>query len=269
MNELSQITGGMYSDKGIRVKNNPLGLSAAEAQRAFDELSLDVVIPAFNSLVSEQNTINTDVEGRVSSLETELVLKADQSAVLTKTNTDEFIPTADYQPATKRYVDLNVIQGGVPQTRTVNGYPLTSDVNLTSGDVGALSPEDASGISPLMDGTAQAGSSQKYARADHVHPSDAAKQNAASRMTSATTSVLTLEDNKEYVLTMISSLTLSYPGGNFECWLKVKTRTSGTVTIKFPSSAYIGYAPTFGNDETWEISIKDGVIIAQKVGDGQ
>ena len=63
--------------------------------------------------------------------------KANVSDVLTKTNTAEFTPTSDYQPATKRYVDINVIQGGVPQTRTVNGHPLSSDVNLTASDVGA------------------------------------------------------------------------------------------------------------------------------------
>ncbi len=37
-----------YKNKGIRTKSNPLGLSVTEAQRAFDELSLDVVIPIFN-----------------------------------------------------------------------------------------------------------------------------------------------------------------------------------------------------------------------------
>ena len=34
-----------------------------------------------------------------------LTHKADTAEVLTKTNTTEFTPTADYQPATKKYVD--------------------------------------------------------------------------------------------------------------------------------------------------------------------
>lgn len=40
-----------YEDKGVRVQNNPLGLPVNEAQRVFDELSLDVIIPAFNNLI--------------------------------------------------------------------------------------------------------------------------------------------------------------------------------------------------------------------------
>lgn len=46
-----------YADKGIRVKNNPLGLSVSEAQRAFDELTLDVIIPKFNALSGELDFI--------------------------------------------------------------------------------------------------------------------------------------------------------------------------------------------------------------------
>ena len=40
-------------------------------------------------------------------------------------------------------------------------------------------PSDSS---PLMDGTASAGSSSKYARGDHVHPSDTSKANVASTL---------------------------------------------------------------------------------------
>lgn len=53
-----QIQPSDYANKGIRVKTNPLGLSAPEAQRAFDELSLDVIIPAINTLIQVLNTLN-------------------------------------------------------------------------------------------------------------------------------------------------------------------------------------------------------------------
>ena len=49
-----------YADKGIRVKPNPLGLPVAEAQRAFDELVLDVTIPQFNILVDVLNNLQID-----------------------------------------------------------------------------------------------------------------------------------------------------------------------------------------------------------------
>ena len=31
---------------------------------------------------------------------------------------------------------------------------------------------------------------------------------------------------------------------------------------------YIGSAPYFNSGESWEMSVKDGVVIAQKIGDG-
>ncbi|MDD2954951.1 MAG: hypothetical protein PHD67_01405 [Oscillospiraceae bacterium] len=37
-----------YAGKGISGRPNPLGLQVAEAQRAFDEMALDVLIPIFN-----------------------------------------------------------------------------------------------------------------------------------------------------------------------------------------------------------------------------
>lgn len=264
MDNLTQITSDMYSNKGIRVKNNPLGLSVAEAQRAFDELNLDVVIPAFNSLVTKQNTINTDVDSSVNELTESVVSKADASDVLLKTNSAEFIPTADYHPATKRYVDLNVISGGVPQTRTINGYALNNDIVLTADDVGALDIGDASTTAPNMDGSGSVGTSTGYARADHVHPSDTSKLNVPRRITIGTS--ITLADNAEYVLTNVKTLALTYPSGNFECWIKLTTSASGTITITLPASSYIGSVPIFNNGETWEISIKDGVVVAQKVG---
>lgn len=242
---LPKIQASDYATKGIRVKSNPLGLPVAEAQRAFDELSLDVIIPKVNEIAEAQDAINdtiqpkengkglsqndftndykqqldqlpTDLNGKVDKeegkglstydftgslrntvvmvpvylegkvdkedgkglsecdftaeyrnflrddlliemvgngkvlsdynftkayklaiddLPTAFNLKADADDVLTKTNTTPFTPTTDYQPATKQYVDQNVIAGGVPQTRTINGYTLENDVNLKGSDI--------------------------------------------------------------------------------------------------------------------------------------
>ena len=80
---------------------------------------------------------------------------------------------------------------------------------------------------------------------------------------------ITLADNTEYRLTDVTTLTLTYPTGNFECWLKLSFAASGSVTVTLPTGTkYIGNAPSFANGETWEMSIKDGVVIAQKVGEG-
>lgn len=76
---------------------------------------------------------------------------------------------------------------------------------------------------------------------------------------------ITLADNTEYRLTNVNTLTLAYPQGNFEVWMRLIIADSGTVTITLPTSEYIGDAPNFANGETWEMSIKDGVVIANKV----
>ena len=84
-----------------------------------------------------------------------------------------------------------------------------------------------------------------------------------------TGSNITLADNTEYRLTDVTTLTLSYPTGNFECWMCLTFSASGDATVTLPTGTkYIGTTPDFKNGETWELSIKDGVVIAQKVGEG-
>ena len=78
-------------------------------------------------------------------------------------------------------------------------------------------------------------------------------------------SAITLADNTEYRLSDVTTLTLTYPQGNFSCWLKVTFAASGTVAVTLPvDTSYIGSVPIFANGETWEISIKDKVVVACK-----
>ena len=84
-----------------------------------------------------------------------------------------------------------------------------------------------------------------------------------------TGSNITLADNTEYRLTDVTTLMLTYPTGDFECWMRLSFAASGDITVTLPTTTqYIGTTPDFKNGETWEMSIKDGVVIAQKVGDG-
>lgn len=85
----------------------------------------------------------------------------------------------------------------------------------------------------------------------------------------ATGSNITLADNTEYRLTDVSTLTLTYPTGSFECWMSLTFAESGNITVTLPAETkYIGSAPDFKNGETWELSFKDKVLAAQKVGEG-
>ena len=80
---------------------------------------------------------------------------------------------------------------------------------------------------------------------------------------------ITLADNTEYRLTDVTTLTLTYPTGDFECWMRLTFAASGDITVTLPTGTrYIGTAPNFKNGETWELSFKDKVLAAQKVGDG-
>ena len=75
----------------------------------------------------------------------------------------------------------------------------------------------------------------------------------------------TLADNTEYYYTSVSSLTLTYPNDSFECFIDIQTASSGTVTVTFPNGTeFIGDVPTFGNSEHWQLSIKNGVVVAGK-----
>ena len=92
-----------------------------------------------------------------------------------------------------------------------------------------------------------------------------AKKNIVNVVTDIETP-LVLSDNTEYRLTDVSSLEISYPDGNFEVWMNVSFSPSETIVVTFPAETkYIGAAPTFGNGQTWEISIKDGVAVCWRV----
>lgn len=84
-------------------------------------------------------------------------------------------------------------------------------------------------------------------------------------VSTAGTSIL-LEDNTEYRLADVSSLTLSYPEGNFEVWMRLEFSETETINVVFPTETrFIGTEPVFENGQTWEISIKDDVAICWRV----
>lgn len=86
--------------------------------------------------------------------------------------------------------------------------------------------------------------------------------------THATGSNITLADNTEYRLTDVTTLSLSYPTSKFECWMRLTFAASGNITVTLPADTeYLGATPNFKNGETWELSFKDKILAAKKVGD--
>ena len=51
--------------------------------------------------------------------------------------------------------------------------------------------------------------------------------------------------------------------------MRLNFAASGDITVTLPAgTGYIGTAPDFKNGETWELSFKDKILAAQKVGEG-
>ena len=91
------------------------------------------------------------------------------------------------------------------------------------------------------------------------------KKNVPTQITAG--SNFTLVDNTEYRLTGVRNLVLGFPQGKFECWMRLSFAASGDVSVTFPQTArFIGATPLFANGEVWELSVKDGVVVAVKEG---
>ena len=159
-----------------------------------------------------------------------------------------------------------------------------SDVGL-KGDKGA---DGANGITPTIGtngnwylDTTDTGKPSRGEKGDKGDPGSDANVTKANVITAlgytpkavsaqvTTGSNITLADNTEYRLADVTTLTLTYPTGNFECWMRLTFAASGDITVTLPAgTGYIGTAPDFKNGETWELSFKDKILAAQKVGEG-
>lgn len=74
------------------------------------------------------------------------------------------------------------------------------------------------------------------------------------------------ENNTDYEGDNINNLFIYYPDSDFICSLFFTTAAEGDINIAFPEGTkFIGTAPTFSNNETWELNIKNGVVVGGKV----
>ena len=171
--------------------------------------------------------------------------------------------------------------GGGGAVESVNGK--TGVVVLTASDVGAGTYSKPSGGIPKTDlasavqtSLGKADTALQSAPVTSVNSktgavvltaSDVGSQAAPIVVTQSAPTAITLADNTVYYLSGVTSLTISYPAsGHWECLIVLTTASSGTVTITLPTSTYIGSVPSFGNRQTWEISIRDSVVVAGKAG---
>lgn len=98
--------------------------------------------------------VQTAIDDALDTLPRQVALKANTADVLTKTNTEVYTPTADYHPATKKYVDDDLPTVDIGQTTTgaegtsasvVNSgtsrHPIL-DFTIPKGDTGAAAGFD-------------------------------------------------------------------------------------------------------------------------------
>ena len=74
---------------------------------------------------------------------------------------------------------------------------------------------------------------------------------------------IALTDNTEYYSsTSISTLTITYPSEDFISSIIFTLAEEGEITITLPDATkYIGGTPNFQNGQTWELNIKNGVLV--------
>jgi hypothetical protein len=78
---------------------------------------------------------------------------------------------------------------------TTNGVTAAADTNTTQIATTAFVIGQASASTPLSDGTAAVGTSMKYARADHVHPTDTTRLATANNLSELTATASTARTN--------------------------------------------------------------------------
>ena len=96
-----------------------------------------------------------------------------------------------------------------------------------------------------------------------VYSGLAQKEEKAYSQTFADNTFLTLADNTIYTASEAISK-LEILGSNGTSVVSFDTATSGTVTITLPLSIKFTETPTFGNNEHWEIAVRNGYAVFTK-----
>lgn len=79
------------------------------------------------------NDFTDNYKGELDALAQNLAKKANITDVLTKTNAEEFAPTASYQPATKKYVDDQISTISIPVVDSLKSTSTTSALSANQG----------------------------------------------------------------------------------------------------------------------------------------
>ena len=114
-----------------------------------------------SSLVDNASSTSTTAAPTANALKGVSDVKADKTNVLEKDNTTSFTPSADYHPATKKFVDDSVSASGVTSdsTHTFTNKTIDCDLNTVT-DIRDANINPSAGIDPAKIGNADVGVSE-------------------------------------------------------------------------------------------------------------
>lgn len=160
--------------------------------------------------------------------------------------------TTDVQTNTKTF-DLSVDIASSDGSINVSTSAGVTDLTLPSDVVrdSTYTHIDAATANPLMDGTAAVGVSTKYAREDHIHPTDTSREAIANK----TTVILGTSDSKyptdkavaEFVNSSIATNTANYISNNGEPFTSVEQLEAYTGPVTNNDYAFVTGTDSEGN----------------------
>ena len=222
--------------------------------------SVDKVKTDLNTLTGKVDTHTTQIE----SIESSLANKKDKQNELnfngsaTKTiksitqnvNGELNVEFADIAlPQEVPNVEIKSKDGSVNVTESTD-----SQTNIKTFDLSVNVDDkipDPSTSNPLMDGAASVGSSIKYAREDHVHPSDTSKEAVLNKTTvvmgTSNTKYPTDKAVAEFVNSSIATNTANYISNNGEPFTSVEELEAYTGTVTNNDYAFVTGTDSEGN----------------------
>ena len=229
--------------------------------------SVDKVKTDLNTLTGTVNNHTTQIgqiQEDINGIESTVVNKKDKQNKLNFNGSATKTVTSISQDAngeiTVTYEDIDLPQevpnveissedNSVKVTETTDTQTNTKIFDL-SVDVDNRIP-DPSTSNPLMDGTASVGSSSKYAREDHVHPSDTSKESVSNK----TSVVIGTSDSKyptdkavaDFVNSSVATNTANYISNNGEPFTSVEELEAYTGTVTNNDYAFVTGTDDAGN----------------------
>ncbi len=173
--------------------------------------------------------------------------------------------------------EVRTLPTGEPAKVTITGEKpkIVLNFDLPKGNTGdGAAPhaaqhgkEGEDPVTPAAIGAATLSHAAQHAKEgeDPITPAAIGAAEALRRFTALPASGTALTNNAEYrVAASVGTYAFAWPTSPFEVWLRFST--ASTFSITFPAGTkYIDGAPTFKASTPYEMSVKDGVVIAREV----